>query len=102
MAEAEFLGARVESDIVEMVEHTAQEEHIDKTRALKQLIILGRKQFLIKKNLDLYRSGACSLDKAAEKTGVTVHEMMKEATKAGIESTETIEEYKRGLRLLEQ
>ena len=30
-------------------EETAEEEHVDKTKALKELIVLGRKQFLIKK-----------------------------------------------------
>ena len=45
MAEVEFLGARLEKDILTMVEETAKEEHVDKTKALKDLIILGRKQF---------------------------------------------------------
>ncbi|MEK6857017.1 MAG: hypothetical protein AABX39_00325 [Nanoarchaeota archaeon] len=55
---------------------------------------------LIKKYLELYREGKCSIDKAAEKIGVTVNEMMQEAIKAGIQSSETIEEYKTGLALL--
>lgn len=100
MNKAEFLGARIESDIVKMVEHTAQEERIDKTRALKALIILGRRQFLLKKYLEQYRDGKCSLDKAAKHVGITVNEMMQEAAKAGILSTETIEEYRRGFRIL--
>ncbi len=50
--------------------------------------------------LGLYRSGACSLDKAAKKVGITMREMMQEAAKAGITSTETVEEYRRGLQIL--
>lgn len=50
--------------------------------------------------LELYRTGKCSIDKAAEIVDITVHEMMQEAANAGIQSTETIEEYKRGLELL--
>ena len=100
MSEVSFLGARLETDIVRMVEKTAKEEHIDKTKALKELVILGRKQFLIQKHLELYRTGKCSLDKAAEAVGITVSEMMQEAAKAGIKSGETIAEYRRGLELL--
>lgn len=100
MNEVEFLGARLERDVLSMVEETAKEEHVDKTKALKDLIILGRKQFLINKTLDLYHKGKCSIDKAAQLCGITVHEMMKEASKEGIKSTETIEEYKKGLVLL--
>lgn len=101
MTEVEYLGARLEKDIVQMVEDTAEEEHVDKTKALKELILLGRKQFLLHKYLELYRMGQCSLDKAAEEAGITVNEMMQEAAKAGIQSTETIEEYRKGLALLQ-
>jgi len=100
MAEAEFLGARLDKDTIRMVEDTAKEERVDKTKALKELIIIGRKQLLLQKNLSLYQQGKCSLDKAAEAAHVPLVEMMDEATKAGILSTETIEEYRESLKLL--
>lgn len=101
MTEVEYIGARLEEEIVQMVEDTATEEHIDKTKALKELILLGRKQFLLNKYLEFYRKGQCSLDKAAEEVGITVNEMMEETIKAGIFSIETVEEYKKGLALLD-
>ncbi len=100
MSEVQFIGARLEENIILMVEKTAQEEQVDKTKALKDLIILGRKQFLIQRYMELYRRGGCSIDQAAKEVGITVAEMMEEASKAGIKSTETIEEYKAGLKLL--
>src|SRR3989338_7522078 len=100
MAESEFIGARLGKTIIKMVEETAKEENIDKTSALKELIVLGRKKFLIEKNLEIYRDGKCSIDKAAENACITITEMMLEAAKAGIKSTETIEEYKKGLTVL--
>ncbi len=100
MAEVEFLGARLEKDILAMVEETAKEERVDKTKALKDLIMLGRKQFLIEKYLKMYRDGNCSIDKAAQACRITVNEMMREAVKEGIKSSETIEDYRKGLELL--
>ncbi len=100
MTEAEFLGARLERDILSMVEKTAEEERVDKTKALKDLIVLGRHQFLLQRYLQLYRDGRCSLDKAAAMVGVTVNEMMQEAAKVGLGSEETIEEYQQSLGLL--
>ncbi|MFA4886819.1 MAG: hypothetical protein WC595_01270 [Candidatus Nanoarchaeia archaeon] len=100
MTEVEFLGARLEKDIIGMVEKTAEEEHVDKTKALKELILLGRKQYLINKFLERYRKGLCSLDKCAEEVGVSVGEMMQEAVRAGIRSSQTVEEYRQGLNLL--
>ena len=64
------------------------------------MVVLGRKQLLIKKYLELYKTGKCSIDKASEVAGITVTEMMQEAVKEGIKSTETIEEYKKELKLL--
>jgi len=100
MTEAKFLGVRLEEDFLRMVEDTADEEHTDKTTALKQLIELGRKEFLLKKYLELYRMGRCSIDKAAQAVGLTLPEMMKKAADEGITSSETIEEYREGLRCL--
>jgi predicted HTH domain antitoxin len=100
MSEAQFLGARLDENTIKMVEDTAEEEDVDKTKALKELIVIGRKQFLITKNLESYRNGKCSLDKAAKTVGITVHEMMLEAAKSGIHSTETLDEYRQGVKLL--
>ncbi|MBI2151397.1 hypothetical protein HYU21_01575 [Candidatus Woesearchaeota archaeon] len=100
MSQAVFLGARLDQEVVQMVEDTAEEEKVDKTKALKELIFLGRKQYLLEKYRTLYREGQCSLDKAAEKIGITVTEMMQEAVKAKIQSEETFEEYRKGLEHL--
>ena len=51
MSETEFIGARLEPEILSMVEDTAKEEQMDKTRALKQLITVGRKQYLLQKGM---------------------------------------------------
>ncbi len=102
MSEVEFLGARLEKEVIGMVEETAKEEYVDKTKALTELIILGRQKYLLEKALRLYGEGRCSLDKAALLAGITVSEMMGEAAKAGLRSEETIEEYKQGLLLLSQ
>ena len=101
MTRVQFLGARLERKIIQMVEQTAKEERVDKTQALKELLLLGRKQYLINKHIELYRRGLCSVDKAAEEVGITMVEMMQEVVKAGLKSTETIEEYKKGLALLQ-
>jgi len=101
MSKKGFIGARIDKDIINSIDDTAKEDNIDKTTALINLIRIGRKQYLLEKYLKLYREGRCSIDRAAEKAEITVSEMMEEAVKAGIRSSETTEEYKRGLKLLE-
>ncbi len=51
--------------------------------------------------IKLVKTGQWSIDKAAEEIGISVVEMMQETAKAGIRSSETYEEYRRGLNLLE-
>lgn len=100
MSSSDFIGARLDKETIRMVEDTAKEENVDKSKALKELIRLGRREYLVSKQLELYRKGLCSIDKAAYEAEITVAEMMQEAVKAGIKSDQTIEEYREGLKLL--
>ena len=40
------------------------------------------------------------MDKAAKTAGLTINEMMKEISSHGIKSDETIEEYRKGVKIL--
>ena len=100
MSERKFLGARIEPEVYEVVNKIVEEEHVNKTKAIKILVLAGWKGLRLEKALDNYRKGAISLDKAAEIAGLTVNEMMQEAAAHGIKSEETLEEFREGLRLL--
>ena len=76
------------------------EEKVDKTRALKLLVIAGWKEIRLEKALEQYRKGIISLDKAAEIAGITINEMMQYAAANGMKSEETLEEFREGLKLL--
>lgn len=95
-----FLGARIETQIMDIVEEIARERNVDKTNAIKILVSAGWKELRLEKALNLYREEKISIDKAAKIAGLTVSEMMKEASLHGIKSEETIEEYKMGIKIL--
>ena len=100
MAEKTFIGARIESDIVGIVDKVARESGIDRTAAIKLLVSAGWKNLQLSKAVHLYGKGRISLDKAAKMAGLTVGEMMEIVTAHGIKSEETIEEYREGIKLL--
>lgn len=100
MSEAKFIGARIAPEIAKMIDETAKEEKVDKSTALKELIQFGRQKLLEKRAIELYRDGKISVDKAADMLSVTVNEVMKLFSDAGIKSEETLEEYSAGLKLL--
>ncbi len=95
-----FLGARIEPEILSLVDKTAEENKTDRTNAIKILISAGWKGLNLEKALQLYKDGKISIDKAAKTAGLTINEIMNEITAKGIRSEETIEEYKEGIRLL--
>ncbi len=100
VVEAEFLGVRLPRDVLKFVEETAKEEGKDKSTAVRELLILGRKKLQEQRAIDLYRQGIISTDKAAEIAGITVVEAMSMLAANGLKSDETVEEYRRGLAIL--
>lgn len=97
-----FLGARIEPEILNMVNEISKERNVDKTTALKILVTIGWKGIILEKAINLYREGKISVDKAASIAGLTVSEMMDILASRNIKSEETIEEYREGLKLLEE
>lgn len=95
-----FFGARMEPEILKIVDKVSEEKKIDRTSAIKILVRAGWKELSLEKALELYRNGKISIDKAAKIAGVTVSEMMDEISARGIKSDETIEEYREGMKIL--
>ena|SRR3989344_135449 len=95
-----FLGARIEPEILEIVDKVSEVRKIDRTSAIKILISAGWKELSLEKALQLYREGKISVDKAAKIAGLTISEMMDEISAHSIKSDETIEEYREGIKLL--
>lgn len=90
----------MEKEIYEIIDKVTQEEKLDKTSALKILIQEGWKGLRLKKALDKYQHGLVSVDNAAKIAGLTISEMMKEIASHGIKSEETLEEYRKGIKIL--
>jgi predicted HTH domain antitoxin len=100
MYKTKFFGVRMEREVYDMIEQITKEEGLDKTSAIKMLIQEGWREFRLKKTLDKYKQGLLSVDNAAKLVGLTVNEMMREIASNNIKSEETIEEYRKGVRIL--
>lgn len=64
------------------------------------MIRFGRQKLLERRAIEYYREGKISVDKAAGMLSLTVPEVMKLFSSAGIKSEETLEEYSAGLKFL--
>ncbi|MFH1247366.1 MAG: UPF0175 family protein, partial [Candidatus Micrarchaeota archaeon] len=96
----QFYGFRLEEQLAKVVENVAKEIHSDKTHAITLLLEEGWENYRLKKALSMYGNGKVSLDKAAEIAGITVTEMMAEASQKNLGSTETIHEFNESLKKL--
>ena len=102
MSKTKFFGARMDKETSDIIEKISQEEKLDKTSAIKVLIHEGWYNLKLKKCLNDYKGGRISVDKAAKLCGITVSEMMQTIAFHGIKSEETIEEYRKGISLLQK
>ncbi len=98
----ELISARLPREAMVAIEERAADEKIDKTTALKQLLLLGSKQWRLEKAVKLYQLGKISTGKAAKVAGVSLWEMMDELKRRNIPSSLTKNEYLQGLKNLEE
>ncbi|HLC71975.1 MAG TPA: UPF0175 family protein [Candidatus Nanoarchaeia archaeon] len=95
-----FLGARMEPEIIAIVDRVSEEKKVDRTSAIKILVFAGWKELRLEKSLALYKEGKIAVDKAAKIAELTVSEMMEVIAAHGIKSDETLEEYRQGVKVL--
>ena len=100
--EKKFLGARIEPEIMNIVDSVSEDKKVDRTSAIKILVNAGWKELRLEKALEMYRDGKISVDKAAKMAGLLVSEIMNEIAARGIKSDEGIEEYRKGIKILSE
>ena len=100
MHKTKFIGLRMEKEFYDTIEEFAKEEKLDKTTAMKIMVREGLKALILKKVISQYQMGLVSVDKAAKISKLTINEMMKLIALSGVKSEETLEEYKKGIKIL--
>ena len=100
MHKTRFIGLRMEKEFYDMIDEFAKEENLDKTTAMKMMVREGLKALTLKKIISQYRMGTISVDKAAKISRLTINEMMRLIALSGVKSEETLEEYRKGIKIL--
>ena len=94
---AEKVMTELPSGIVLEIAHWAEEEKVDKSTLLTDIIEKGLDAWKMNKALDWYRTRKVTLWKAAEIAGVTLAEMPAELPKRGIVFQYDLEELREDL-----
>ena len=96
----ELVSARLPKENTAILDEVAKEEKTDKTTALKKIFELGAKQYRLEKAIREYQQGKIGLGGAAEKSGISLWEMMEELKAKNIASPLKKEDYEEGLKNL--
>jgi len=92
---------RLEEDLAETIDRIAKDEGMDRSTVIRRFLQKSVKDWLIQENLDKYQEGRQTLWQAAERSGLTLWEMVEEARKRGAQVPYTIEELKEDLKGLQ-
>lgn len=90
------LSVRMDQENYEFVRIIAKENKEDISKAVREMVDLGRLMFAI----ESYKKGKASIGKAAELAGVSISEMINLLSEFGIESNLEHEDYLKGLENL--
>jgi hypothetical protein len=84
---------RLPPDLLKAVRHRARREHLDESTAMRQLMAMGAVEYAVR----LYRSGALTLNQAAEVAGLTAREMLQTLMDRGAAGNVTLVQQRRAL-----
>ncbi|MBI4680798.1 MAG: UPF0175 family protein [Nitrospirae bacterium] len=90
------LSIRINDDDYKFLSSIAKEEKEDVSKAVRELVDLGRIMLAIEK----YKKSEASIEKAARIAGVSISMMMDIFKKYGVEANLEYEDYLKGLKTL--
>lgn len=91
------MSVRIDKKDYDFVKWLATEEKEDVSKAVRELLELGRLHLAVEE----YKKGTASLGKASKLAGVSISRMMDILTEYGVESNLEVEDYLSGLKNLE-
>ncbi len=100
MGELVSIGIRIPKKLLKTVEEKAEEEDVDRSTIIRQLISKGVREYKKEKAANLYREGKLSMSGAAEMAGLTIREMIDYLIEKGYRATYTYEDLKREIEAL--
>ena len=88
------LSIRIDDDDYKFLSSLAEEEREDVSKAVRELVDLGRIMFAIER----YKKSEASIEKAAKLAGVSISKMMDILSEYGVEMNLEYEDYLKSLK----
>lgn len=99
---SEAIGIRLPKDILNAVEKLSREEAEDRSTMIRKLVMMGYKDFMMKKSAENYAKGKLTISEAAHLADLTVWEMEKFLIERGYVSSYSIEDFEKESKIIGQ
>ncbi len=93
---------RIEEELAGIIDEVSREEGIDRSTVIRRFLMKAVKEWLIEKGLEEYEQGKITLWQAAEKSCLSLWEMVLEAKKREIHVPYTLDEFREDLKALQK
>ncbi|CAB1078448.1 hypothetical protein D1AOALGA4SA_6187 [Olavius algarvensis Delta 1 endosymbiont] len=97
---AKTVTTRLDDESVNKIDEMAAKKGIDRSALLRLFLVNSLKKQTIKDSLESYKAGTVTLWEAAQKSNLTLWEMIKEIQKADVHSNYDLNELKKDLNAL--
>lgn len=102
MGETTSVGVRLSKKFLEYIDKQAKTESVDRSVVIRRLVERGAIEFEKEKAAKLYMEGKISISGAAENAEVTIPEMVDYLVCKGYKSEYSVNDFRRGVTLLEK
>lgn len=101
MSETTSIGVRLSKNVLDYIESEAKKENVDRSVIIRRLMDKGIAELKKENAADLYMEGKTSISGAAEMASLTIPEMVEYLVSKGYKSDYSVEDFRRGVTLLE-
>jgi predicted DNA-binding protein len=89
------IGVRIPDELLEKLDRLSDEQGLDRSTVIRQLIEIGYDEFMLDEAADRYRRGDITLSEAADIAGCTLWELLRHLVQDGYVSDYSIAELER-------
>ncbi len=102
MSETISVGVRLPKKVLEYIDREAERESVDRSVIIRRLVERGAAELEKEKAAKLYMEGKVSISGAADAAKLTIPEMVDYLVCKGFRSDYSLEDFRRGVTLLEK
>lgn len=92
---------RVEDELAHLIDSIAEREGMDRSTVIRRFLLKAAKDWLIEENIEEYEQGKLTLWQAAERSSLTLWEMIEEVKKRSAHAPYTLDELREDLKAIQ-